>query len=1116
MRLQLDSFDTADVNRIIGFEMSDEQLAAVTADLTTPLLVVAGAGSGKTTVMAARVLWAVATGQVDPDKVVGLTFTRKAAGELGSRIRDLLAKLAREFAPGMLNDVDWGTPQVSTYHSFAHHFVAEHGLRIGVEPGAQLLAQADALQIAHRVLINTRRPLSGMAASPATLADVLVSLDQQLAEHICSIDSLRSQSEAVIEAVDRSLKTVADDRTMQDVARRRLLLCPVIDEYRAEKQRLGVVDFADIMRLGRELAVRDDVQVLAHAAIDMILLDEYQDTSVVQAELLAPLVGPGKSITAVGDPLQAIYGWRGAGAGAMDSFAHHFGQPRGKSGQAQDSAPGARDGGGPSGESAAEAGRSIAVLQLSTSHRCGVNVLAVANEVAAPLRDEVAHVVTLRPGERGDGHVPVDGVRLALLETHAEETRHLGAQLVEQLEAGVEPADIAVLCRARADFAPVLAELQRRGIPAVVSSSEGLIAQPEVADILSLLRVVVDPTDNPAMIRVLTGPRYRIGPRDLAVLGKFATRLLREGTDARGRSTGPAKVSVGKTNGGRADSSAVDFTESIRGIDPIDVVSLAEAVDALAEGDGAEFSEQARDRLGRLAAELRDLRSASVLPLADFLSRVIAVTGLDVEARLNAIALAGSDVSIAHRGLTAINALYDLARQAQEANGVTAAAEFVAWLDVLEQVGHSPEFDLPTPQDAVTILTVHRAKGLEWDVVAVPFMSSGVFPTSRSRSKWTSTLRELPHPLRGDRDALPMINGLGTKSHGEFVAELSQMQASEERRLAYVAVTRARRLLLLSGHWWGPTQTKPRGPSDYLLQARATMADPSAIEPWIEESRHRANPALVADEPVSWPPELDSLKRSRRLEAAKAVVDLIDVIEPASADSVRAALEVAPANLSAVDAQLVAQWDEDIELLLSERSLRRTAEGLVRRRTYSASDVMAIGKDPEGFAAQQVRPLPQPPSKAAIRGTRVHTWVEQYFETPAVFDDLPGIVDEEPVDAADLEHFKEGFRRTPYAEMVPFAIEAPFSVVIDGIELKGRIDAVFLNGDQWEVVDWKTNQSQSADPTQLAVYRHAWSRMMGVDPATVTGVFVYLKTGDVLKFDDLPDINAVIEPLQKT
>lgn len=1047
------------LHRILGFTMSPEQLAATTADLDRPLLVVAGAGSGKTTVMAARVLWAVATGQVKPEEVVGLTFTRKAAGELGARIRHLLGVLLEDYPPRTLTNLDSGTPLVSTYHAFAHQFVSEHGLRIGIEPGARLLSETESLQLAYRVLLNTSVPLTDMGVAAPTLTEAIVKLDQQLSEHISSPAQLREHDRALIEEVNSLPKTVAEDRKLRDVCRRRMQLCDVVEEFRAEKVSQGVVDFADVLRLGHQLAARDDVQELFHSQVRMVLLDEYQDTSVVQAEFLAPLIGEDGSITAVGDPLQAIYGWRGAGASAMADFAKHFAAP--------------------------DLGRSASanILPLSISQRSGATVLAVANEIAAPLRSDSTQVVTLVPGTDKEGNVRRDGVRAALFETHRQEVAWLGERIAEQIEHGVAPSKIAVLCRARSDFAPVIDELRARGIPAVVSGAEGLLAQPEVIDIISMLEVANDPTSNAAMLRLLMGPRMRIGPRDLALLGRRASELARaDSLDRRGSQ----------------EHLAVDFTESVRGIDSADLVSLAEAVDSISENADHEFSEQACERLMRLSEELREVRSAIQLPLPDLVSRVIAIIGLDVEARLQAMSADSDRSALAQRGIAAIQALHELVGAAQQSTDARSLPGFLSWISVMQRVKREPEFEIPAPNDCVSVMTVHKSKGLEWEVVAVPFLSEGVFPNGRAPDRWTSNLREIPHALRGDRASLPVLTGFGTAAYKAFNADLATLNDAEERRLGYVAVTRPTRLLLASGHWWGPMQSKPRGPSHLLKSVRDQSAPAIDVDPWIATTSHTENPHSKEEVVVDWPPRLSTPARQRRVAAAELVRAQL------------AGESIPSEQLSSAEDALVSHWDRDIELLLAERRTRRVNITPELPKTLSASDFMAVHKDESGYLAARARPMPRPPSPAAARGTRFHTWVEDYLGARPMFEELPGAADDELFTDEDLADLRHGFLQTEYAELTPHAVEVPFSIVVGGLVLKGRIDAVYRRADRWEMVDWKTNRQQSADPIQLAVYRYAWSQMLGIPETDIDGVFVYVRTSDVVRYDALPNIPELI------
>ncbi len=1052
-------FTVDQLHRILGFTMSDEQLAAVTADLERPLLVVAGAGSGKTTVMAARVLWAVGTGQVKPDEVVGLTFTRKAAGELGARIRYLLDALRQDYPPRSAPEYQTASPLVSTYHAFAHQFVSEHGLRIGVEPGARLLSETESLQIAYRVLLDTQYPLTEMTVAAPTLAEVVVKLDQQLAEHITTPAQLRAHEASLIEQIASLPKPVEADRKLRDVCAQRLQLCEVVEEFRAEKTRQLVVDFADVLRLGHELAARPDVQTIFHERVRMVLLDEYQDTSSVQAELLAPLIGETGSVTAVGDPLQAIYGWRGAGANAMADFATHFGGVH------------------------SDAKRSVNVLPLSISHRSGPAVLAVANYIAAPLRADVADVVTLRPGTDGDGNVRRDGVRVAAFETYREEVRWLGDRIAEQIDAGTQLSQVAVLCRAKSDFPAVLDELRGRNIPAVISGSEGLLAQPEVADVIGMLEVVNDPTSNPAMLRLLMGPRFRIGPRDLALLGRRAAELSQ-------------RDSLPK----RQPSTAldVDFTESIRGIDRADLISLAEAVDDLGVDGEVPFSAQARDRITQLSEQLAEVRKARTLPLADLVSRVISIMGLDVEARLCAMTAELAQATTAQRSVAAIQALHELVNTAQGSADSRSLAGFLSWVSVIQRVKREPEFDVPVPADAVAIMTVHKSKGLQWDVVAVPFLSESVFPSGRPADRWTSNIRELPYQLRGDRDSLPDLTGFGSSAHNTFGLELAKLNQAEERRLGYVAVTRPARLLIASGHWWGPTQIRKRGPSSLLEAVRSQISEPVDTDPWIYETSHSENPQTADEVLVNWPRDLATPSRERRVIAAEFVERALSG-------------HIAPdGSLTEQERATVEDWDRDIELLLAERHERLAPNRVPLPNTLSASDFVAVKKDSAGFLARRSRPMPQKPSPAAARGTRFHTWVEEYLGSRPMFEELPGAIDDELFTEEELVELRRGFMESEYADLTPYALEVPFSIVVGGLVLKGRIDAVYQRGERWEVVDWKTNQRQTADPLQLAVYRYAWSQMLGVADSDVDGVFVYVRTSDVVRFTDLPDIPEMI------
>jgi DNA helicase-2/ATP-dependent DNA helicase PcrA len=1056
--------------------LTDEQLAAATAP-AEPGVIVAGAGSGKTTVMAARVAWLVGTGQVSPEQVLGLTFTNKAAGELAGRVRDVLAlagaRLGREEPAG--------EPTVATYHSFAGQLLSEHGLRIGVEPDARLLADATRFLLAQRVVRRAPGPFAALTGTTPTVVRRLIGLDGECAEHLVPTDELRAYDEALIAAIEGGGKLPAAVRDVVTTARARVELSGLVDDYRAAKRARGAVDFGDQLALAARLAAEcPDVGAALRERFGVVLLDEYQDTSVAQRRMLAGLFGGGHPVTAVGDPCQSIYGWRGASVANLDDFPVHF--------------PTA--GGAPA-----------PTYPLRESRRCGGRLLTLANTVSTPLREH-HHVDELRPraGAEQDGDAAC-----GLFETYAEDLAWAAEQARAAVDAGTPAREVAVLVRARSDFAAVRAALVAEGLPVEVVGLGGLLALPEVADVVATLELVADPTANAAMVRLLTGPRWRIGPRDLALLGRRAQRLVAPDGGA------PDAEAVGGhvpgSYGGAPDRRTADgdgrLQEAVAGVDPVEIVALADALD---RPGPLPYSAEARERFGRLAAELRGLRRHAGEPLTDLVQRVLTTTGLDVEVA------ASPQAADARRG-EALESFLGETAAFEALDGDASLPGFLGYLRAADDYDNGLDATQPSGADAVKLLTAHKAKGLEWDVVVLPALAVGVFPTGRAPDRWTSRPERLPFGLRGDADSQPTVPEWTTKGLSAFHAALASYGELEERRLGYVAMTRARRLLVASGHWWGPTQVKPRGPSPFLDAIREHCeAGHGRVERWADRPVDGArNPALDVTAVHRWPVELEPAALAARRAAAAWVRDDIHALDagpsvpgpvagagPAgdagsAAAGGTAAGEPADGGGSLADderAQL-SGWDRDVDLLLAELAEADSRSRDVELpRTLSASQLMRLRADPDGLARDLARPMPRPPAPAARRGTRLHAWVQaQFGQRPLLGPaDLPGGGDAGDDAEADLEELQQAFLASEYAGRVPVAVEAPFQLVLDGRVVRGRIDAVYATGDGFEVVDWKTGRSP-ADPTQLAIYRLAWARLRGVAPERVTAAFCHLADG---------------------
>ncbi|MGI8759875.1 MAG: ATP-dependent helicase, partial [Jatrophihabitantaceae bacterium] len=777
---------------------TDEQAAVIESDLQ-PAVVIAGAGSGKTETMAARVVWLVANRVVAPDAVLGLTFTRKAAAELGRRIRRRLVQwryvVERENPDDQehLAELRAGEPTVSTYAAYAGRLVGDQAARLGAEPDARLLSPALAWQLADRVVRRHTQPLPRDIGVPVSLVGYVLAMAGQFADHLVTPDAVERYCRdaiALFESLPRGAGIRSDRPKPTDEFLRalehRCALLPLVRALAVAKSELPGVDFGDQMSLSARLAGIAAVREVERSRFRAVLLDEYQDTGYAQVAMLHGLFGDGHPVTAVGDPFQSIYGWRGAGAGNIGAFDRTF--------RRADGSP-------------------AAVFPLATSFRNDRLVLDAANALAAPLR--TGHVtVELRASPGADAGT----IALACTETVEDEAGWLARLLRGAWDA--LPGDArtaAVLVRRRAQI-PLLAEaLQAAGLPVEVVGLGGLLTTPEVLDVVATLRVLAEHTPNRSLVRLLTGARWRLGAHDLAALRDRAAWLVR--TDA--------------------EAPAAEREQ----------LSLVEALDDL--GPPERYSLAGHQRLAQLCGELRGLRRRVSAPLAELVADVERVTGVDIEVASRADRAA---VGRAHLD----RFLDEAARFASDAEDAGSASlrAFLAYLDAAEEEENGLEAgEVVVEAERVQILTVHGAKGLEWDVVAVPGLVEKVFPAEPKSVNWTKARHELPGPLRGDADDLPVFTLAGASDrkqvrdrlvrHHELLIERHQQ---EERRLAYVALTRARHLLLASGYCWDSTKT-PRVPSPYLLELRE-FAEP---DEWFEPEAGAPNPLTAAVRAGRWP-----------------------------------------------------------------------------------------------------------------------------------------------------------------------------------------------------------------------------------------------------------------------
>jgi DNA helicase-2/ATP-dependent DNA helicase PcrA len=673
-------YGPAELASVLGLFAPTEEQAAVIAAPPGPLVVIAGAGAGKTETMAARVVWLVANGYARPGEVLGLTFTRKAAGQLLRRVRTRLARLAGAgLVPGGLDD---DPTTVATYHAFAGALLRDHGLLLPVEPDVRLLSETELWQLAFRVVTEYPGKLN-TDKTPAAVTTMVLRLAGQLAEHLVDTGQL---TDTHVE-LERLVHTLPAGRYQRDrgpsqwllrmlaTQTERSELVPLIDALHTRMRAAKVMDYGTQMASAARLASGfPQVGAELRGRYRVVLLDEYQDTGHAQRVALSSLFGggvdDGLALTAVGDPIQSIYGWRGASATNLPRFTTDF--PRAD-------------------------GTPAPTLELRTSWRNPPRALYLANAVSADARRRSVAVKPLRPRPGAEPGT----IRCALLSDVAAERDWVAEHLARRYHEsrGSTPLTAAVLVRRNVDAAPMADALTARGVPVEVVGLAGLLGVPEVADVVAMLRLVADPTAGAAAMRSLTGPRWRLGGRDIAALWRRAVELG-DATAETKRASADEIVALAA-----ADSDAACLGDAIS--DP---------------GPAEAYSAEGYRRIVALGRELSGLRAHLGHPLPDLVTEVRRVLGVDTEVR------AARPLSAGWAGTEHLDAFADVVADYAARPGASVPG-LLAFLDAAAEVenGLAPA-EVAVARDRVQILTVHAAKGLEWQVVAVPHLSGRVFP----------------------------------------------------------------------------------------------------------------------------------------------------------------------------------------------------------------------------------------------------------------------------------------------------------------------------------------------------------------------------------------------------
>ena len=1042
---------------------SDEQrpIISIHENPLEPAVVIAGAGSGKTETMAARVVYLVANEIARPDQILGLTFTRKAAGELNTRIRKRLRQFQQaQDKQGIARTFTSLDTAVTTYHSYAGRLLSEHAIRYGIDADVQPLGEAALWMSANKLVREWDDGIFATNDAASTVVKDLLGLTSMVLEHRVTVDQIRSADEAVLsQLVQMTGATNEETRKVAKVLNQRIAMLPMMQAFLDARRQSGELSFDDQIALAADISVNfPDVGQLERAKYPIVLLDEYQDTSQSQVRLLSALFGDGHPVTAVGDPCQSIYTWRGASSGTISAFNTNFPKREGSTGKN--------------------------VYELLTTYRNDESILTLANEISADVRkDEGITVAALKPRKgAGKGDLTcgvfenLEGEATAIAEYFAPHWNN-----PDRMKAGTKvPKTFAVLVRKRAQIALIQEALAKAGIPSEVLGLGGLVHVPEIADLVAMLKIINNPDAGASLMRHLTGPRINLGPRDIAALGRYA-RSRSESLSADSRSI-VKNIVAGNPQSAESDDQFIG--------------SVIDALDEIEKCEASRFSSAGYQRLTAFASDLRRLRSRASAPITDLV--------VDIERHLNL----ETEVMLRDGGTHGrrhLDRFMDEAAKFERSGGSLSA--FLQWLDVASEEEGGLKAGAPdVDASVVQILTIHMAKGAEWDAVAVPGLAEGTFPGGNSSDpdNWITNERHIPFSLRGDKDILPVFswnaattNAQAKKSIDAFAQECVDFKMREEIRLGYVAMTRARTHLFCSTSFWRDG-AKPVSPSVLYekVQEVASAVGTVIAAPVAPASTDR-NPAKDIEITAQWP--RDPLG-ARRADFDRTVA-LVESSNPLDLDG--------PVNDELRD------YVEDARAIITEfNEYKAGALDVALPPRLSTSTLISLHENPAELARTIRRPMPRAMDEYSHRGTAFHLWIEKHFNAQTLFDDEDFDLLTPLESDQKLEDLKSQWLASDWALRQPHAVEVPFETVIAGVLVRGRIDAVYATETGFEVVDWKTGSKVLGESSavQLAVYRLAWAKLAAIDVEKVSAAFHYVPTNktdrraDLLSEEQLTDL----------
>ena len=1119
------------------FTDSPEQAAVIQAPSYADVVVVAGAGSGKTYTMTRRIINLIEQG-ISPEKILGLTFTRKAASELLSRVSAAVVNNQKGHAAMFLK------PEISTYDAFFQTIVRQYGLLVGFDQNTQPLSEAGAMQLIHTVLDKHMDEIMGFDGDLqafSTLASNVYKLSNAISGAMIgggctsfdeAVERVRAWDEAFVAQVDKALEgdeipvdkpapkavkrkkketdeefearerryreecralCVYNASQLSKVARKRDLLLNLVADYNAEKRANNMAEFSDFTIAAFQLVTRfPSIGATYRKRYTHVLLDEYQDTSTTQAALLTALFhvdsARRSAVNAVGDPFQSIYAWRGASPGAFRMLQHDFGM-------SQTDKP----------------------FALSVTRRNSRLVLEAANNLTKPLRlparrrssslmhevdvPALSNIETAPEGTLGVLGYATRGQEIDAVVRFAKHAIALHTPSKEQQANGAKDRrpHVAVLFRSKSTMSEYENALQQSGLTVLTVGQAALLERPEIQDILALLHVICDHTDSKSLMRLLATPRFGIEADDLQALADIA-----ECVNAEQRYRALVAAGIIPEQSDKADDCEIravvrEYRDQVpNAVFLIDVI-LREDLPKLIDG---KLSDEGRRAVLNAARTLRQTQAVYGHPLVEIVQTAIRALNLDIDLPLAERMRnpeSRSDTALAKSTLDAMMKLVDTYLKEIAAQGTPSLRAFMSWVDSLRDASEENAVAPDTPVDVV-LMTVHQSKGLEWDAVAVVEMREGTFPSKQgdnlavkldedhlnglnngewtppeyfqTAKTWLDDPAAVPVPVRVDADILPRfphdalvgVNPAETLESlddaevidDEVYGTLRSMQIAEmegvdssslyltqqeeygrrlhadERRLAYVALTRARHEALLTystsngmsrdprvmasqgrekpSNFWNEIHDSmngiasvarkpenlltPDGDCETLFSIKVPLPEGCFVG---EHARDFEN-AVVGD---AWNAPLESAETDAGLPWPCDLSGRLERTFDESASQVRSVIERGAdaseeptGGLPAAESLLMRAWllvaDEhlmpdagagagDFDAIVKARGEKILASGRQSVTSLQARAGVMSTRAAREYWRGLVRPIPHVASPNAQLGTRFHAWAERFI-----------------------------------------------------------------------------------------------------------------------------------------